>query len=590
MIVFHNPRIRRFAWIGAPVPWIIAWLLCLSHMSYVRAGGGPENVLVVVNRRSESSKTIANHYIFWRRIPAINVVHIDWNGDIESCSADQFRNNLWQPIRDAMELRGIEQQIDYIVYSSDFPWRINFTHDFQDPKPPQQCTPWLSITGATYLWKYAVSKDPKLLKLDSNHYLPNSRILFDPGKKATVATPSQGFRSFYTWEPGGKRVKAGGASYYLSTMLAVTSGRGTRVDESLKYLGQSIRADQIRPRGTIYLMQRNEIRSKVRHDRFQATVDELGSLGIRAEILNGTLPAGKEDIAGLMLGAATFDLDQAKVKILPGAICDHLTSFGGILLKDANQTPLTEFLRHGAAGASGTVVEPLAIWQKFPLPSIHVHYAHGCSLAESFYQSVAAPFQLLIVGDPLCQPWADLSSVAVTADGIEPEQTVEGVISFRPNARFPKATPPMYFDLFFDGKRTRRIPPGQQINLDTRILADGFHELRIVAVEASLIERQGRFIVPVHVDNHGHRMEFTITPRGRASPDTTLTLSAQAEGAESIVFTHHQRVLGKITGSQGTIQVEAAELGPGPSELYATAIGSHSVAAKPLQILVIPDG
>jgi hypothetical protein len=42
------------------------------------AGGGPENVLLLVNANSESSKTVANHYIALRQIPATNVLYIDW--------------------------------------------------------------------------------------------------------------------------------------------------------------------------------------------------------------------------------------------------------------------------------------------------------------------------------------------------------------------------------------------------------------------------------------------------------------------------------------------------------------------------------
>ena len=44
------------------------------------AGGGPENVLLLVNSNSSGSKTIANHYIQLRNIPASNVVYIDWQG------------------------------------------------------------------------------------------------------------------------------------------------------------------------------------------------------------------------------------------------------------------------------------------------------------------------------------------------------------------------------------------------------------------------------------------------------------------------------------------------------------------------------
>ena len=51
-------------------------------------------------------------------------------------------------------------------------------------------------------------------------------------------------------------------------------------------------------------------------------------------------------------------------------------SMGGIMLPEEGQSPLSEFLRHGAAGASGTVVEPLTLLQaKFPLASMHLHYS-----------------------------------------------------------------------------------------------------------------------------------------------------------------------------------------------------------------------
>ena len=41
------------------------------------AGGGPENVLLVVNANSDSSKMIANWYIHGRGIPARNLVYLD---------------------------------------------------------------------------------------------------------------------------------------------------------------------------------------------------------------------------------------------------------------------------------------------------------------------------------------------------------------------------------------------------------------------------------------------------------------------------------------------------------------------------------
>ena len=61
------------------------------------------------------------------------------------------------------------------------------------------------------------------------------------------------------------------------------------------------------------------------------------------------------------------------------------------------------------------MAEPLNFWQKFPVPAMHVHYAAGCSLAEAFYQSLAGPWQTLVVGDPLARPYARFATVALRA-------------------------------------------------------------------------------------------------------------------------------------------------------------------------------
>ena len=133
----------------------------------------------------------------------------------------------------------------------------------------------------------------------------------------------------------------------------------------------------------------------------------------------------KRDVLGLSTGIATFSWTATGSKIVPGAICENLTSYGGMIL-DEPQTKLAEFLRNDAAGSSGTVIEPFAIQAKFPHPLIHAHYASGCSLAEAYYQSVEGPFQLLIVGDALCQPWA--TPPVLQVKGIAEGEKIKGTV------------------------------------------------------------------------------------------------------------------------------------------------------------------
>ena len=108
---------------------------------------------------------------------------------------------------------------------------------------------------------------------------------------------------------------------------------------------------------------------------------------------------------GAVIGAATFDWPASGATLLPGAWADHLTSCGGMLGPQASQTPCTAFLRAGAAGSGGAVHEPRNIPLKFPSAFVHLHRVRGLTLVEAVYRTMPAPFQYLVVGDPLSKPW-----------------------------------------------------------------------------------------------------------------------------------------------------------------------------------------
>jgi uncharacterized protein (TIGR03790 family) len=91
---------------------------------------------------------------------------------------------------------------------------------------------------------------------------------------------------------------------------------------------------------------------------------------------------------------------------LPGAIADHVTSWGGIFDQQRQMTAL-EWIDAGATGSYGTVVEPCSIPDKFPNVDILVRqYASGAPLIDAYWNSVAMPGQGVFVGDPLAQPFA----------------------------------------------------------------------------------------------------------------------------------------------------------------------------------------
>ncbi len=544
------------------VTWVCSASLC-------RAGGGPENLFLVVNAHSQNSRTVANHYARLRRIPPGNICYLDWDGNIEATDIETFRQKILGPALEAVQQRALSNQIDYLVYSSDFPWRIDFAGDLP---PAQRNLESLSgsITSFTYLYQFTLSRSPLYMSMTANHYMR------DPELKPEVAS-TRGFRGWYGWGPHGELLESGGIRYLLSTMLAVNSGRGTTIPETLRYLQRSASADGSAPKGTIYFMSNSDVRSTTRQPKFDSAVAELKRLGIAATVLEGTAPIRKRDVAGAMLGSPLISWEDTQSKILPGAIVENLTSFGGVLSKGAGQTPLTDFLRYGAAGSSGTVIEPRAVPYKFPTADIQVHYGRGSSLAEAFYQSVSGPYQLLIVGDPLCQPWAKIPDVKVS--GVEPGQTVKGMLELKPSATLPGGRQIDRFELFINGIKIDGCDPGGRMSVDTAGIADGYSELRIAAVAAGLIETQGEIVIPIIVNNHGLSIEAAASAE-KVAVGERLVISAKAPRMDAIAVFQQSQVIGTINGSTGSLEVDTSNLGEGPLVFRAVAHGSGSPPAR----------
>jgi hypothetical protein len=188
------------------VPALAAALLMLGFIctgTLARAGGGPENVFLVVNERSWGSKTIANNYSILRRIPASNILYLDWSGStLSKLPVDVLRDELLTPILAAIETRGLSQQIDYIIYSADYPYLFDVSGDLSGEKPAPPLVDAGSLTGLTYLADLVRAKDPNYIQLNINTYMRR------PNEQATDI-PSQAFRRAYRWGPRGELLECG---------------------------------------------------------------------------------------------------------------------------------------------------------------------------------------------------------------------------------------------------------------------------------------------------------------------------------------------------------------------------------------------
>jgi hypothetical protein len=225
---------------------------------------------------------------------------------------------------------------------------------------------------------------------------------------------------------------------------------------------------------------------------------------------------------------------------------------------------------------------------KFPLPYLHVHYARGCTLAEAFYQSVAAPYQLIIVGDPLCRPWAKIPKIDVA--GIAEDGTLSGKVSLKPSATGGAAEVDR-FELYLDGALIGSCRKGDTFELDTAVHSDGAHELRVVGAESGPIETQGRAILPVTFDNRGLTMTFEASPK-RTTLGQRIKLTAKAPGAQQILFYSAGQKLASVSGASGVATINTDTLGDGPVTLRAIALGKGGaethVLAAPISIRIDP--
>ncbi|ARV17878.1 hypothetical protein AEP_00925 [Curvibacter sp. AEP1-3] len=98
--------------------------------------------------------------------------------------------------------------------------------------------------------------------------------------------------------------------------------------------------------------------------------------------------------------------NPANIDWLPGALADHLTSFGGQLNNTTGQMTALEWLEAGATASYGTVSEPCNHWQKFPHPQVLLlNYLQGATALEAYWRSVAWPAQGVLVGEPLAAPF-----------------------------------------------------------------------------------------------------------------------------------------------------------------------------------------
>jgi uncharacterized protein (TIGR03790 family) len=128
-------------------------LLLILIATPVLAGGGPENVALVVNADVPDSVTVADEYAKLRSIPPCNLIRLSGLPTGPKITVQQFRELILQPVLAQLTERGLRRQVDYVVYSCGFPFAVDVCADMAGRQFPRIITQPASLTGLTYLYE-----------------------------------------------------------------------------------------------------------------------------------------------------------------------------------------------------------------------------------------------------------------------------------------------------------------------------------------------------------------------------------------------------------------------------------------------------
>ncbi len=556
---------RRLA--GCAFSLVIVLMVSLRAV----AGGGPENVLLVIDPANAESTRVGHYYKQARQIPDANVLYMQPTTnsyiDFVDFQLDAFLGTMAQ--------RGITETIDYVVIPPGAGYRTSADGLVTDLCVPVRHFAATTPFVAAYLRDVILSGTSSARPNRYYGFFDNEPVAFDAG---------------VGWFGGQPSESTSAQRYFISFMLGYSGNRGNTIDETMAMIDRSVAADGTHPAGTFYYMETTDkARSEPRDGFYPQGVEILAGLGMTGAHLFDVLPEARDDCLGVMTGWADPRVIEADMKILPGAFCDHLTSFAGFF-GTSSQTKISEWIAKGASGSVGAVEEPCNFATKFPHPRLHIYYAQGASLGEATFRSLAnVPFQMLMYGDPLTQPFAHFPTVSAPD---APSRPVSGQVSLTPVV---ESTRPgggiARVDLFIDGVQTATRDPGEPFNVDTTELADGWHELRVVAFDDAPIATQGRWIGSMMVDNAGRSTSLTVDPAS-SGLDTLFNVSVSAAGAGlcEIRLVQHGRVIAGTQETSATFTVHAAHLGAGPTRLQAVAdfVDGGRAQSEPIMLDVSP--
>ncbi len=544
----------------------VAAALLLIPLPLALAGGSAERVLVLVDPQRADALHVANHYVAVRGVPSRNVLYFD----PAATDFEQFLTENRIALDAWLRAVGIADHIDYVVVA---PCRTFFIAAPNRVNDACATVRRFSLSGAYTITPFAPDVQSWSAGTSNGYY--------------TSGLTARAFDAQTAWYNGEPSAFPGSLRFCIGAMLGYTGPHGNTVEELLAMIDRSAAVDGTFPSGTFYFMKTNDTaRSRPRDYLYSKAVQRVRALGSDAERREGpVLPKGRDDCLGIMTGSAVPGIDGADLTIRPGAFCDHMTSFAA-RFDSASHEKVSRWIARGASGSWGAVEEPCNYAGKFPTAYFHVYYRKGASLGEAALRSARyIPFQMLLYGDPLTRPFARIPQVAALDLSAAP---LSGQVMIRPEASSSEGI--SGFELLLDGVRWKSLAPGENTVLDTHTLADGWHELRVIAYDDTLVRSAGRVIEPFEVSNSGRSVQLDIsTTSGELSTAFQFDANGAGGGVLRYRLLHNERVVA-TAASDGKMSVHGATFGAGAVTVHAEALFADGmrVRSAPHNLVIAP--
>lgn len=529
-----------------------ALVAAMSPGAVALANGSAENILLIIDPTNPVSLHIGNHYKQARNIPDSNVLYMR----VAANNYTDFKAIIQPAFADTLTQRGIGPLIDYVVLA---PTDVYFI-----PAPNlivDQCSPVnrFSITSC-----FAMSQFSSTIVAGTPVEATN--MYFSASDSAGSFDASVGYLN------GTQNASGSARRFYVSSLLGYTGQQGSTAAELVSVINRSVAVDGTRPVGTFYYMNNaGDAARNVRQPGYAAAATAINSRGGAGQQLAGILPTDRINVQGVMTGNATLNIPGANMTILPGAFCDHLTSFAATF-EDFSQTKLTAWITAGASGSSGAVEEPCNYTGKFPSPKFHIWYFQGMSLGAAHLRSLQfLPFQHLLYGDPMTRPYARLPTVSVVNP---PAAPVRGTVSLQTTsaATFPSATVSA-LELLVDGVSRGSIVPSvtNTFTLDTSNLNDGWHDVRVLARDSSALRNVGRWTGSIIVDRYGRKPVLEASASTGNLATAFVFTPADAGIAAAPVRRVHLLQNGRIIAARPDL---------GPMTVFGTNLGAGAASVS----------